>query len=132
MCILSRKKKGGRHTKGKLFQQLRRSLAVAGSAQQSEFGANHSPEASCCYSPLTLLPDLPTCALQPSAHSLTLRANTTLKRIMVGASLFGDGSVFETCRRNVILMNESYHVPRNILFSAILQAWEKVPEYTQP
>ena len=55
-------------------------------------------------------------ALQPSVCLLTRSANTTLKRIMVGASLFGDGSVFETWKRNITPMSERHHIPRNAVW----------------
>lgn len=34
-----------------------------------------------------------------SQHFLTLNANTTLNKIMVGISLFGEGSVLETYKK---------------------------------
>lgn len=37
--------------------------------------------------------------LAMSQHFLTLNANTTLNKIMVGISLFGEGSVLETYKK---------------------------------
>lgn len=94
MCILLRK-----HRKGELPQDPRRGPAAAGPAPQSELRAN---DASTEMNERLLRSLAP--ALLPALELpvLTLSANTTLKRIIVGASLFGDGSVFETWKRNTI------------------------------
>lgn len=102
-----------RNTEGYTLRALQRGWCHAHGNLTEE--VTQSLELKCCHFPCPL--PGPAHALQPYAQTLTLSANTTLKRIMVGASLLGDGSVFETCKRDIILMNERYQFPGKAVYS---------------